>query len=164
MVKHSSIHEIHWFWILYAGVQLRRVVILYFCVCRIELFVGVGEMGLSYSTINKKWKLKKSWKLCHSNCPASWDPTFWPLHGSIERLIGLKRIELLAGNTTFNTTWDYDYSSNLFYLAGECDWSAVTSSDDLTLPTCMMGSGNGTNTILLSAVWLIVYTVYFQQT
>ena len=74
-------------------------------------------------------------------CPASWDPTFWPLHGSIERLLGLKRIELLAGNTTFNTTWDYDYSTNKFYLAGVCDWSAVTSVDDLTLPTCTMGSG-----------------------
>jgi hypothetical protein len=74
---------------------------------------------------------------------APYDPTFWPLHGSIERMLGLKLISMELGLITeadFNTTWGYDYGANAFYLAGKCDWSDVSSADDLTLPTCDMSS------------------------
>jgi len=74
---------------------------------------------------------------------APYDPTFWPLHGSIERLVGLKRINVQLGNIDdFDETWGYDYGANSFYLAGICDWSAVDGADDLTLPTCDMSSTN----------------------
>jgi hypothetical protein len=36
--------------------------------------------------------------LMHVFVLASFDPTFWPLHGSIERLLGLKRISVLKGD------------------------------------------------------------------
>ena len=73
---------------------------------------------------------------------APYDPTFWPLHGTIERLLGLKRIKLSQGEITsadFDETWGYD-TDNYLYLVGICDWSAVQSNDDLTLPTCNMSS------------------------
>jgi len=82
------------------------------------------------------------------------DPTFWPLHGSIERLMGLKRIGVAQGSITdFNETWAYDYAANDYYLAGICDWSAVTSATDLTLPDCDMSTsvvcpGHGRNDVL----------------
>jgi len=52
--------------------------------------------------------------------------------------------------TDFNETWAYDYAANDFYLAGICDWSAVTSAADLTLPDCDMSTsvvcpGHGRN-------------------
>lgn len=42
--------------------------------------------------------------------------------------------------TDFNETWAYDYAANDYYLAGICDWSAVTSATDLTLPDCDMST------------------------
>jgi hypothetical protein len=71
---------------------------------------------------------------------APYDPTFWPLHGSIERLVGRKRIMVYEGKATFDTTWGYDYDANPFYLKGICDWSNVTSNSDLTLPSCDLSS------------------------
>jgi hypothetical protein len=73
---------------------------------------------------------------------APYDPTFWPLHGTIERLLGYKLINVYLNNdTTFDDTWDYpDYDGvTAPHLDGKCDWSAVTSTSDLTLPTCTIG-------------------------
>lgn len=75
---------------------------------------------------------------------APFDPTFWPLHGSIERMLGLKRIKLYNGEITsedFDETWGYD-TDNYLYLVGICDWSNVQSSTDLTIPTCNMSLAN----------------------
>jgi len=71
---------------------------------------------------------------------AAFDPVFWTVHGSMERLLGLKRILVAQGKITdFDETWGYptydDYETDM-YLEGSCDWSAVSSSEDLTLPTC----------------------------
>jgi len=71
---------------------------------------------------------------------AAFDPVFWTVHGSMERLLGLKRILIEQGYVTdFDETWgypSYDASAGDAYLEGSCDWSALSSSEDLTLPTC----------------------------
>lgn len=71
---------------------------------------------------------------------AAYDPTFWPLHGSMDRLVGLKRILVSEGLVDeFDETWGYaPYNEDLgaVYLQGRCDWSLVNGAEDLTLPTC----------------------------
>lgn len=71
---------------------------------------------------------------------ASFDPTFWPLHGSMERMLNYKRIMVEQGVITgFDETWgypEYDKSSGAAYLYAVCDWSNVKSNEDLTLPKC----------------------------
>ena len=75
---------------------------------------------------------------------ASFDPTFWPLHGAMERLLGLKRILISEGViTNFDSTWswvDFNKYSGAAYLYGKCDWSNVKNSEDLTLPDCDLGT------------------------
>jgi len=71
---------------------------------------------------------------------AAFDPVFWTVHGSMERLLGFKRILIEQGYITdFDETWGYptyDVLAGDIYLEGSCDWSALSSSEDLTLPTC----------------------------
>lgn len=73
---------------------------------------------------------------------ASYDPTFWPVHGAAERLLGYKRALISLGTISsddFDETWGFPayYKSNPeIYLSGRCDWSNVRGVDDLTLPTC----------------------------
>jgi hypothetical protein len=70
---------------------------------------------------------------------AAFDPTFWPLHGSIERMLGYKRMLVSLGEEEFDETWgylDYDPTDLASYLPGRCDWSNVKSASDLTLPLC----------------------------
>jgi hypothetical protein len=73
---------------------------------------------------------------------AAFDPTFWPLHGQLERLLGAKRIMISQGSITdFDETWaltEYNKASGAAYLNGVCDWSNVAGSGDLTMPTCTM--------------------------
>ncbi len=73
----------------------------------------------------------------------AYDPTFWPLHGAMERLVDLKRVYVSTGDVTdFDDTWgfvEYVQSTGAAYLAGVCDWSKVAGSGDLTLPSCTMG-------------------------
>jgi len=79
---------------------------------------------------------------CRLTSSASFDPVFWPLHGQIERILGLKRIQLSRGvikSSSFDETWGF-YDDTTTYLAGSCDWSGVTSSEDLTLPVCSTDS------------------------
>eukprot|EP01034_Spumella_vulgaris_P033062 gene33062-40805_t len=75
---------------------------------------------------------------------ASFDPTFWPLHGAAERLLGLKRSMISAGTlkTTFVESWTVPnrnsglVSYSPIFLNGVCDWSGVKSVTDLTFPSC----------------------------
>ena len=70
---------------------------------------------------------------------ATFDPTFWPLHGTIERMLGYKRILVSLGEDEFDETWGYpayDPSGSAPFLPGTCDWSNVKSVSDLTLPLC----------------------------
>jgi len=77
---------------------------------------------------------------------AAYDPTFWPLHGSAERLMAYKRSLLsqeVAVVSDFDDTWGYPAATlRDVYLNGICDWSNVAGPDDLTLPTCTMGAHN----------------------
>ena len=73
---------------------------------------------------------------------AAFDPTFWPLHGQLERLLGAKRIMISQGTImNFDETWaftEYNKASGAAYLNGICDWSNVAGAGDLTLPTCTL--------------------------
>jgi len=73
---------------------------------------------------------------------ASYDPTFWPLHGQVERILALKRIQLSQGtisSSDFDETWGFAVTDSR-YLQGYCDWSGVSSTSDTTLPTCDFSS------------------------
>ena len=65
---------------------------------------------------------------------AAYDPFFWPLHGQLERLIGLKRINKFMNMNDFDEKWEYINDATT--LKGVCDWSNVKSTKDLTLPSC----------------------------
>jgi hypothetical protein len=73
---------------------------------------------------------------------ASFDPTFWPLHGAAERLLDYKRLLVLSNVIEqFDETWGYpafDKSSGAAYVNGICDWSKVQGAADLTLPECTL--------------------------
>ena len=71
---------------------------------------------------------------------APYDPSFWPLHGQLERVLSYKRIKNARGDfrNSWDESWGYSTANNR-YLQGECDWSAVESADDLTLPSCEWG-------------------------
>jgi hypothetical protein len=66
---------------------------------------------------------------------APYDPSFWPIHGQLERIMGLKRAKVSMGDIKFDETWGFG-GANSKYLEGVCDWSRVESVDDLTLPAC----------------------------
>jgi hypothetical protein len=65
---------------------------------------------------------------------APYDPTFWPLHGSIERLLGRKRIMASLGEVTFDETWGFEENDVQPYLKAYCDWENVNGLDDM--PVC----------------------------
>lgn len=81
---------------------------------------------------------------------AAWDPLFWLIHGTMERIMGLKRILVSQGDIShFDETWGFTswnkYDGDV-YLNGRCDWSSVSGVDDLTMPTCSVNdtcSGHG---------------------
>eukprot|EP01035_Chromulina_nebulosa_P017802 gene17802-23410_t len=71
---------------------------------------------------------------------ASFDPIFWPVHGLLERIVGLKRIRVsqkLIHN--FDETWGYSTKES-HYVNGRCDWTNVKHASDLTLPDCDFSS------------------------
>jgi len=73
---------------------------------------------------------------------SSFDPTFWPLHGSADRMMGYKRLLIKSKViTNFDETWGYpafDRTAGAAYVPGICDWSKVKGVDDLTLPECTL--------------------------
>lgn len=78
---------------------------------------------------------------------AAYDPIFWPIHGTVERLLSYKRTVVRLGLgpaqlAAFNEDWgfpEFKISNNNPYLNGVCDWSKVKGPADLTLPTCNLG-------------------------
>jgi hypothetical protein len=101
---------------------------------------------------------------------AAYDPTFWPLHGAMERLIDLKRIYIAQGEiTNFDETWayvTYNKASGAAYLNGVCDWSKVAGSGDLTLPTCTLDvtcDGHNENDVLEFSGFLSSSDAYTNQ-
>jgi hypothetical protein len=73
---------------------------------------------------------------------SSFDPSFWVVHGTLERILSLKRARLqINPERTFDETWGFS-TANTRYLVGICDWSAITDTqNDLTLPACNMDPG-----------------------
>merc|ERR1711918_200993 len=65
---------------------------------------------------------------------APFDPTFWPLHGQVEKLVGLKRINVAMGVDDFNMT--FAFTGHTIALEGVCDWTAVGSAEDEVMPAC----------------------------
>lgn len=74
---------------------------------------------------------------------AAFDPLFWPLHGTVERLLAYKRLMVRSGQVSaFDEEWgfpDFKIANNDPYLNGICDWSQVKGPTDLTLPKCTLG-------------------------
>ena len=66
---------------------------------------------------------------------APFDPSFWPIHGQLERILGLKRVRKSQNALKFDETWGFGGASGKF-LSGVCDWSRIESVSDLTLPEC----------------------------
>jgi hypothetical protein len=89
-------------------------------------------------------------ELCHVGSPgemftsaAPQDPTFWPLHGNAERLVGALRIYKNRGLIDFDETWGYEHSQMLPSDTGKvCDWSGVKSGT-FDMPTCTTGICSG---------------------
>ena len=71
---------------------------------------------------------------------ASYDPTFWPLHGQLDRILSAKLVELEKGTVEFDTSWGF-ITNNGRYTVGRCDWSNISDISDMTLPVCEMGTG-----------------------
>lgn len=72
---------------------------------------------------------------------APWDPTFWPIHGTAERYLMLKRIMARRNETELEDVWDYHHlgiddggsPSDTFHV---CDWEGVTGME---MPNCTRG-------------------------
>lgn len=72
---------------------------------------------------------------------APYDPLFWSLHGTTERLLSFKRLLAWLGKTTLNETWGYTHIRNLPSDTGVvCDW---TGTSGMELPTCTKGTCTG---------------------
>jgi hypothetical protein len=82
---------------------------------------------------------------------AAYDPSFWAVHGTLERIMSLKRARMeITPQPSFDSRWGFS-TVNTRYLMGVCDWSAVTDSyTDLTLPSCNMDPGE------CVACWLVI--------
>jgi len=65
---------------------------------------------------------------------APWDPTFWPLHPTADRLIMYRRYLHLTEQSYLNTTWGYYHDPDIpSDDQSFCDWNGV---EDLELPNC----------------------------
>jgi hypothetical protein len=88
-------------------------------------------------------------ELCHVGSPgemftsaAPQDPTFWPLHGNAERLLGALRIYKNRGLINFDETWGYSHFKALPSDTGVvCDWTEATGT--LDMPKCTAGTCSG---------------------
>uniref|UniRef100_A0A7S2SA39 Tyrosinase copper-binding domain-containing protein n=1 Tax=Rhizochromulina marina TaxID=1034831 RepID=A0A7S2SA39_9STRA len=69
------------------------------------------------------------------------DPTFWPLHGNVERVLQLLRVKKHAKKYEFDETWGYEHKS---YTPSDthhvCDWTGV---EGMEMPTCYSGTCPG---------------------
>jgi hypothetical protein len=109
-------------------------------------FLQTGFQSKISNSDEVDWKdlLKE---LCHVGSPgemftssAPQDPTFWPLHGNAERLVGALRLYKNRGLIDLDETWGYAHS--LMVASSDtgkvCDWSGVTPGT-FDMPTCTTG-------------------------
>merc|ERR1719231_598764 len=69
---------------------------------------------------------------------APYDPVFWPLHGTADRYLQLKRLLNYKNETTLDTEWTYYHDGNSPSDTHHvCDWDDVGTT--MKLPTCYKG-------------------------
>ena len=74
---------------------------------------------------------------------APYDPLFWVIHTTSERLLSFKRIRAMGGYTTFNETFGYSHGSDSDSDTGVvCDWDGVQEDE---LPSCVKETCPGHN-------------------
>ena len=89
---------------------------------------------LLYETLSQLGKVGEMY-----SSASPWDPTFWIIHGTAERLLHWRRL-VAAGQSpvvlSFNLTWGYVHST---VAASDtqliCDWTSVDQGH-AALPTC----------------------------
>ena len=64
---------------------------------------------------------------------APYDPTFWVLHTTAERLLQFRRLK--SPEVALDETWGFDHMNAASDVGVVCDWSQVDAGVD-TLPTC----------------------------
>mmetsp|Transcript_18790 Transcript_18790/g.24479 ORF Transcript_18790/g.24479 Transcript_18790/m.24479 type:complete len:306 (-) Transcript_18790:241-1158(-) len=81
---------------------------------------------------------------------APYDPSFWVLHTTAERLLSYKRLLSMESDdnsptstTSFDETWGYDHIDSDSDIGVTCDWTNVDESDVLSMPTCIKGECSG---------------------
>ena len=67
------------------------------------------------------------------------DPTFWLIHGSMDRLLQWRRIQAASGDLPFDESWGFEHVVGPGRTASDtgivCDWTGVESGD-AERPTC----------------------------
>jgi hypothetical protein len=81
---------------------------------------------------------------------APYDPTFWVLHTTAERLLQYRRLKGLASSDSdfylaFDETWGYDHIDSDSDMGVSCDWTDVDTTDALSMPTCVKMTCEGHN-------------------
>jgi hypothetical protein len=83
---------------------------------------------------------------------APYDPLFWVIHTTTERLLQLRRLrsQLISGSSSsssampFDETWGYEHIDSDSDMGTICDWNDVSDySDTLSMPTCVAGTCSG---------------------
>ena len=75
---------------------------------------------------------------------APYDPTFWIIHTTSERLLQYRRLKSSSGAMTLDETWGYTHVDADSDLGVICDWTDV-AEDSLDLPSCIKGTCEGHN-------------------
>ena len=94
----------------------------------LEKLCDPGEVGEMYSS------------------SAPYDPLFWVLHTTSERLLQYRRLRAIASEAYpkklgFDETWGYTHSGADSDLGMVCDWTDVKSDTDM--PSCVKGTCDG---------------------
>lgn len=102
-------------------------------------------------------------ELYTSNAP--YDPLFWPIHTTAERLMNWKRILTNLGYVDFDQTWGYKHPANTPSDTGVvCDWDRIDSAA-ATLPRCEVSEceGHAADDVLPSGNFTGAGEVYTNQ-
>jgi hypothetical protein len=73
---------------------------------------------------------------------APYDPTFWVIHTTSERLLQYRRLRSASGAMTLDETWGYTHVDADSDLGVVCDWAEV-DEESLELPSCIKGTCEG---------------------
>jgi len=72
-----------------------------------------------------------------------YDPLFWVIHGTVDRLLYYRRLVSLKGKLPFNNTWGYVHSDTPSDTQVVCDWGNI--NENTGLPVCEEGVCPGHN-------------------